>query len=137
MRQVHLAPRFKLWLILGTTAALIITALLALMLAWGPRPAVETQSAAMPFAHPSASGFVSGPLIAQWPNLTMTTAILSGGFGAGSNSNQPVLALSSGVALALSVGALWVARRRRNAGALDQASAALNTPAKVSPAASL
>ena len=137
MRKVHLFPRFKLWLILGTTAALIITALLALMLAWGPRPAVETQSAARPIGHPSVSGSYPGGALASWPTLPVSLVVPSGGFGASSNSNQPVLVLSSGVALALSVGALWVARQRRNAGALDQASTALNTPAKVSPAASL
>ena len=136
MRKVHLAPRFKLWLILGTTAGVIIAALLALMLAWGPRPTVETQSAATPFGRPSASGSGTGAVVAPWPALA-AAAVPSGGLGASSNGNQPVLALSSAVALALSFGALWAARQRRGAGVSEHHRAGFGARSKASPAASL
>jgi len=62
MRKVHLAPRFKLWLILGTTAGLFITALLALMLAWGPPPVFETPKAATTHGNLSDSRPILAPL---------------------------------------------------------------------------
>lgn len=137
MLKVHLAPRFKLWLILGTTAGLIITALLALMLAWGPPPVVETPNAAAPLYGPFAPGSVSGAVVTPWPALAGTTVAPSGVFGASSDSNRPVLALSTGFWLAISFGALWTARQRRNAGASNHAATPLNTRVKVSPAVSL
>ena len=137
MRKVHLAPRLKLWLILGTTAGLIITALLALMLAWGPPPVVETPNATAPLRGPFAPGSVSGAVVAPWAASLGMTLVPSVESGANSVSNQPMLVLSSGVVLALSFGALWVARQRRDSGGSDHAAPLLNTRAKVSPAASL
>ena len=102
MRKVHLAPRFKLWLILGTTTGLIITALLALMLAWGPPPVVETLNAATPHGILSDSRPVLAPLHA----LAGITGLPLGIFDARSDSNPPVLAISSGLALGMSFGAL-------------------------------
>ncbi len=111
MRKVHLAPRLKLWLILGTTAGLIITALLALMLAWGPPPVFETPNAATTHGNLYASRAIVAPLHA----LAGTTGLPPGIFDARSDSNPPVLAISSGLALAMSIGALWAARRRHGA----------------------
>lgn len=137
MRKVHLAPRLKLWLILGTTVGLIITALLALMLAWGPPLVVETPNAAVPFSGPFAPGSASGAVVAPWHASPRTTVFPLVEVGAGSGSNQPVLALGSGIALAMSFGALWVARQRRNAGDYNHAATPLSTRAEVAPAASL
>ena len=137
MRKVHLTPRLKLWLILGTTVGLIVAALLALILVWGPPPIFETPSAATPLDNLSTSGSVSGFVVAPWPALAGTTGVPSGAFGARSNSNFPVLALGCGVALAMSFGALWAARRRRNSGVAEQVSIGLNAGSKVSPAISL
>ena len=133
MRKVHLAPRFKLWLILGTTAGLIITALLALMLAWGPPPVVETPNAATAHGILSDSRPIAVPLHA----LAGTTGLPPGVFDARSDSNPPVLAISSGLALAMSFGALWAARRRHGAGVPKLVSTGLSTRQKVSPAVSL
>ena len=137
MRNVHLAPRFKLWLILGTTAGLIITALLALMLAWGPPPVFETPNAVAPTGNPSADESAAGAAVPPWPAFAGTTVFPLVEVGANSVSNQTVLALSSGVALALSFGALWAARQSRDAGGVNHAAAPLNTRVKVSPSASL
>ena len=137
MRKVQLAPRFKLWLILVTTAGVIITALLALMLAWGPAPVVETPNAAAPPGNLSVFGSISGSVLVPLPGLAATTEAPWGVIGARPHTNSPVLALSSGVALAMSFGALWAARRRRNAGAPEQVSPGLNTSQRVVPAVSL
>ena len=133
MRKVHLAPRFKLWLILGTTAGLFITALLALMLAWGPPPVFETPKAAT--THGNLSD--SRPIVAPLHTLAGTTGLPPGIFDVRSDSNTPVLAFSSGLAFAMSFGALWAARRRHGAGVPKLVSTGLSTRQKVSPAVSL
>ena len=133
MRKVHLAPRFKLWLILGTTAGLIIMALLALMLAWGPPPVFETPSAA------TTHGILSDsrPIVAPLHALAGMTGLPPGIFDARSEPNPPVLAISGDLALAMSFGALWAARRRHGAGVPKLVSTGLSTRQKVSPAVSL
>jgi hypothetical protein len=137
MQNMRLAPRFKLWLVLGTTAGLIVTALLALMWAWGPGPAVETPLAVSPLNHPAASGALPGALVVPWQNLAATTAIASRGTGEKAGSNKPVLFLSSGGALVLSLGVLWAARQRREGEAVYQVSPRLTTLAGVSHGAAL
>ncbi|HIM79608.1 MAG TPA: hypothetical protein EYM54_05870 [Dehalococcoidia bacterium] len=133
MRKVHLAPRFKIWLILGTTAGLIITALLALMLVWGPPPIFETLNAA------TTQGILSDsrPVLAPLHAMTGMTGLPPGIFDARSDSNPPVLAMSSGLALAMSFGALWAARRRQGASVPKLVSTGFSTRQKVSPAVSL
>ena len=133
MRKVHLAPRFKIWLILGTTAGLIITALLALMLAWGPPPVVETPNAA------TTHGILSDsqPIVAPLHAMAGMTGLPPGIFDPRSDSNPPVLAMSSGLALAMSFGAFWAVRRRHGAGVPKLVSTGLSTRQKVSPAVSL
>ena len=133
MRKVHLAPRFKLWLILGTTAGLIITALLALMLAWGPPPVFEPPSATTPHGNLSDSR----PIVAPLYDLAGTARLPPGIFDARSGSNPPVLAIGIGLAMATSFGALWAARRRHGAGVPKLVSTGLSTRQKVSPAVSL
>ncbi len=120
MQTMRLVPRFKLWLVLGTTAGLIVTALLALMFAWGPGPAVETPLASTPLFDSSTSGVLPGALVVPWQDLAATAAIPSRGIGAKAKSNLPVLALSSGVALVVSLGVLWAARQRREGEAVYQ-----------------
>lgn len=132
MQTMRLAPRFNLWLVLGTTAGLIVTALLALMLAWGPGPAVEAPRASTPLFDPSMSGALPGALVVPWQDLAATAAIPSRGIGAKSKSNLPVLVLSSGVALVLSLGVLWAARQRCEGEAVYQSSPRLTTVAGVS-----
>ena len=133
MRKVHLAPRFKIWLILGTTAGLIITALLALMLVWGPPPIFETLNAA------TTQGILSDsrPVLASLHAMTGMMGLPPGIFDARSDSNPPVLAMSSGLALAMSFGALWAARRRQGASVPKLVSTGFSTRQKVSPAVSL
>ena len=133
MRKVYLAPRFKLWLILGTTAGLIITALLALMLAWGPPPVFETPKAAT--THGNLSD--SRPIVAPLHTLAGTTGLPPGIFDVRSDSNTPVLAFSSGLAFAMSFGALWAARHRHGAGVQKLVPTGLSTRQKVFPAVSL
>lgn len=96
MRKTRLVPRFKLWLVLGTTAGLIVTALLALMLAWGPGTVVATPRAAPPLNHPFTSAAFLGALVVPWQNLLATTMIPLRGSGEKAKTNKPVLALSSG-----------------------------------------
>ena len=137
MQNMRLAPRFKLWLVLGTTAGLIVTALLALMLAWGPGPTVETPMAVAPLNHTAASTAFSGAMVVPWQDLAGTALIPSIRPGEKAKSNLPVLGLSSGVALVLSLGVLWAARQRREGEAVYQASPRLTTLAGVSHDAAL
>jgi len=112
MQTIRLAPRFKLWLVLGTTAELIVTAVLALMFAWGSGPAVETPRASTPLCELSMSGALPGAVVVPWQDLAATAAIPSRGTGEEAKSNLPVLFLSTGVALILSPGTLCAARQR-------------------------
>ncbi|MBQ12399.1 MAG: hypothetical protein CMJ45_12730 [Planctomyces sp.] len=137
MQTMRLAPKFKLWLVLGTTAGLIVTALLALMLAWGPGPAVETPRASEPLFDPATSGALPGALVVPWQDLAVKTAFPSREAGEKAKSNLPVLVLSSGVALVLSLGVLWAARQRREDEGVYQASPRLTTLAGVSHGATL
>ena len=137
MQTMRLAPRFKLWLVLGTTAGLIVTALLALMFAWGPGPAVETPRASTPLFELPTSGAFPGALVVPWQDLAATASIPSRGTGEEAKSNLPVLFLSSGVALVLSLGTLWAARQRREGEAVYQSSPRLTTLEGVSHGASI
>lgn len=113
MRKTRLAPRFRLWLVLGITAVLIVTALLALRLVWGPVPVVETPSAAAPHGDYSQARPYPDRVAAMWPAVPPSLAVPLERSGARANGNQMVLALGSGVALALSIGVLWAARQYR------------------------
>jgi len=135
MLNTRLAPRFRIRLVLGTTAGLIVTALLALILVWGPRPLVETPSAVVPLGHPSQNKAYPGGTLALW--LALSPSLVVPLKGSGSNGNQMVLALSSGAALALSMGVLWVARQRRVFGVPERDASGLKYQAKIPQTATL
>ena len=133
MLKMGLALRFKLWLVLGTTAGLIFTALLALMLARGPGSDVETPSAVVTTLFDrSTSGTFPCELGVPWQDMAATVAIPSREAGDKAKSNLPVEVVSNGVALVLSLGVLWAVRQRCEVEAVYQGSHRLTTLAGVS-----
>ena len=103
----------------------------------GSGPAVETPRASTPLFELSTSGALPGALVVPWQDLAATAAIPSRGTGEEAKSNLPVLFLSTGVALVLSLGTLWADRQRREGEAVYQSSPRLTTLAGVSVGASI
>ena len=103
----------------------------------GPGPAVETPRASTPLFELSTSVALPGALVVPWQDLAATAAIPSRGTGEEAKSNLPVLFLSTGVALVLSLGTLWAARKRREGEAVYQSFPRLTTLEGVSHGASI
>jgi hypothetical protein len=113
MQPVRLAPKFKMWLVFGTTAGLIVLALLMLFFVWRSAPIPKSELAAMPQAQRSAIEIYPGQTSRLLSATIRSPDILKQGPGLGPNNNLPALALGSGVALGLASATLRLARRRR------------------------
>ena len=137
MQVVRLAPKYKVWLIFGATAGLIVLALLMLFLVWRSAPIPKTQIAAAPRSQPMA--------IEIYPSQTsrlLSTAIrspvaLKQSSGLGPDNNLPVLAFGSGVVLGLAGATLRLARRRRFAGVQETSKRRHSLRRIISPSPSL
>ena len=98
----------------------------------GPGSYVETPSALVaPLFDRSTSGTFPGAPGVPWQDMAATAAIPSREAGDKAKSNLPVLVVSSGVALVLSLGVLRAARQRREVEAVYQGSPRLTTLAGV------
>ena len=140
MRVLGLAPKLGMWLTLGTTVALVASALLALFLADSFRGTSASQAGEVPA--PSLSSLpLTGHYVNQLPpNVWPSAAIVARPRQAPvqvSPSNAPVLVISGALALAMCAGTLILARQRRRFGHGGAPIKALGPRRALSPAPSL
>ena len=140
MRVLGLAPKRRMWLTLGTTVALVASALLALFLAESFRGTSAAPAGERPVPSLSSLPLTGGYVKQLPPNVWSTAAMGAHPRQAPvrvSPSNAPVLAIGSALAWAMCGGTLMLARKRRRLGNGADPISAFGPRRAVSPAPSL